>query len=87
MRIREEKHWSSCSVREMCIKYDLYTYGDNEEYSKMLDYVHYHDNPSNDDIYEVAKDIVNHCDPKDGYNIESVMYLLTKEAIESFYFI
>lgn len=89
MRIHEEKVWSLNKVRLMCINHNYYTCGDNEDYSKMLNFVSTHQ-PTKMNIYKVAKDIVKHSD-LEGYgqseteNIEGVMFDISAEAVSTHY--
>lgn len=52
---------TASDVRAMCIRYDFYTCGDNEDYSKMLDKCNT-DEATPELIEELACDIVNHSD-------------------------
>ena len=69
--------WSGMSVRQTCIKHDLYTCGDNENYEHMLNWVErlY---PNTENLYFIAEDIQKHS--KDQ-TITNVMYLLEKDAV------
>ena len=51
--------WSFHSVRDACIRNDLYTRGTCSEYDKMLDMVE-NTEPTVAALYEVAKDINDH---------------------------
>lgn len=79
--ITEEKQISSSSVRECCIKHDLYTSGSCREYDKML-------NMADENefslrlLYDLAKDITEHSEDQ---TITSVMFLLNKDAVNTFY--
>ena len=79
--IKITRKWSLGSVREACIKNDLYTCGDCEEYDHMLNWVGrlY---PSTENIYFIAKNIVDHS--KDQ-TISNVMFILEKDAINTFF--
>lgn len=89
VKISEEKRWDSDSVRNMCIKHNFYTHGSIGDYSKMLNYVDMK-KPTTTTIYIVAKDIVSHSDmdaynQTDAENIESVMFELYRECINTFF--
>lgn len=75
--ITTRRIWSSDSVRRACIRNDLYTRGDNEAYSSMLDYVSKSD-PSTENLYIVAKDIAEHSRPQP---ISNVMFILECGAV------
>lgn len=79
--IREEKYLYADRVRECCIKHNLYTGGDCEAYSKMLNFVSEHEyNLRN--LYKIAEDIAfNSVDQ----TVENVMYLLNRDAVETYY--
>ena len=82
-KIREIREWSSNSVRAMCIKHELYTRGDNEAYSKMLNYVNAHKEPTLEDMANVASDIIAHSDYEG--EMADMMFNLGNEAITAFY--
>ena len=75
--IAVNRRWSGMSVRQTCIKHDLYTCGDNENYEHMLNWVErlY---PNTENLYFIAEDIQKHS--KDQ-TITNVMYLLEKDAV------
>lgn len=79
--------WSYDSVRGCCMANDYYTNGDNEDYMKMLDYVHDHDEPTEADVYAVALDIVIHSTLESRYGcttdgaVEAVLFELYNRAI------
>lgn len=77
-KITTNRRWSAMSVRETCIKHDLYTCGDNEEYKHMLQSVARWPYPSIEDLYLIAKDVQKHS--KDQ-TITNVMFLLEKDAV------
>ena len=76
--ITSTRTWSPDSVRMTCIKNDLYTMGDNDEYAAMLDRVDQFPNPSDYGLYVVAKDIAEH---SKGQTVTNVMYILANSAI------
>lgn len=69
--------WSADSVRQSCIRNELYTCGDNDEYSAMLDYVRDND-PTDNNLLRVARDI---CEHSDGQTVTNIMYILYREAV------
>ena len=75
--IAVNRRWSGMSVRQTCIKHDLYTCGDNENYEHMLNWVErlY---PNTENLYFIAEDIQKHS--KDQ-TITNVIYLLEKDAV------
>lgn len=80
--IEVEDRWSSEDVRHLCIKHELYTEGDTRAYSKMLDMVD-ELTPTTANIYKVALDIAKHS--KDQPPVETVMFILKREAVMTFY--
>ena len=69
--------WSPSRVREACVANMLYTRGDNEDYSILLEWVGTV-SPTLGNLYLAAEDI---CEHSDGQSIENVMYILEKEAV------
>ena len=76
-KITINRQWSSSSVRAVCIENELYTRGDNEAYSHMLDCVNQF-YPDTENLYLIAQDIEAHS--KDQ-TITNIMYLLEKQAV------
>ena len=75
--ITRSRSWYSDRVRQACIRNELYTRGDNEAYSAMLDYVDSHD-PTTRAMYEVAKDILAHSREQ---TVTNIMFILESEAV------
>ncbi len=80
MKIIETRHWNSLDVRAMCIREDLYTLGDDEEYTAMLESVEDRSYPTLEDIYRVAEDIYRH---SAGQTVTNIMYMLANSVIKS----
>jgi len=85
---------TSWDVRDMCIRYDLYTRGDNEAYSKMLDKCNT-DHATPELLEEIAVDITNHSDTdkdfftQSGYDsvydaVTTALLCLVKTRLEYF---
>lgn len=81
-KIYEDKKWDSFDVQRVCIKHELYTRGTNDDFRKMLDFVH-KKNPTTRNIYLVAKDIWEHS--KTDSTIGHIMFLLSRDAVYCFY--
>ncbi len=77
--IVETVSWSYETVRECCIKNNLYTCGTVRQYDLMFQMVMAKENPELIDIYNVAKDIADHSEQ--DITATYVMYLLNKDAI------
>lgn len=75
--ITVNRQWSRYTVRQTCIKHDLYTCGDNEEYDHMLSWVE-RLCPNTENLYFIAEDIQKHS--KDQ-TVTNVMFLLEKDAV------
>lgn len=75
--IKTNRSWTRHTVRQTCIKHELYTCGDNEDYEHMLNWVSrlY---PNTENMYFIAEDIQKHS--KDQ-TITNVMFLLEKDAV------
>jgi len=75
--ITTRRSWSAGSVRAACIRHDLYTAGDTEDYDHMLSWVErlY---PNTDNLYFIAEDIKKHSDEQ---TITNVMFILEREAV------
>jgi len=75
--VSTNRFWDHTTVRAACIKNDLYTCGDNEEYSAMFDLVD-KTPPTTQGLYIIAKDIAEHSDYQ---TITNVMFILEREAV------
>ena len=80
-KIEVKEFWSRNSVRETCIRNQLYTRGSGESYANMLDVVERF-NPSPYRLYIVARDIVKHSEEQ---TITNVMFILPNEAVKRTY--
>ena len=76
-KIKENRSWTIESVRRMCIHNNLYTRGDNDAYSAMLNYVR-GKKPTVNSMYVVAKDI---CEHSEDQTVSNVMFMLANEAV------
>ena len=79
--------WSSDSIRTLCIKERWYTRGDNRDYCALLNFVG-RTAPEVENIKTVAEDICGHskdldCTKKE--DIESVMFMIRRYAVDTFY--
>ena len=79
--IQAKRIWSAGTVRATCIRENLYTGGDCDEYAEMLDFVDKHE-PSIDALYTVAKNINDHSHEQ---TISNIMYLLERSAVYTTY--
>ena len=85
LTFKERRTWSADRIRTMCINHMRYTRGDNEDYSRMLDFVRENE-PTIENIQRVAADIVKHSD-MDCYGldfdecVEGIMFDIANEAV------
>lgn len=88
-KIKLYRIWHAEDVRQFCMKNNYYTNGNNEEYTAMLNFVENND-PTPENIYEVARNILNHSsslgyefyrDDSTSEDILHVMYYLEKEVV------
>ena len=77
----ETKHWNIESVRRACIRNDLFTAGDCEEYDHMLNWVTrlY---PNTENIQYIAEIIDKY---SEGQDVPNIMYILANEAVVTTY--
>lgn len=76
--IEKTPNWTPSSVRAACIRNNLYTMGDCDEYSAMLDHVSKIPTPSDIGVWTIAKDIAEH---SENQTVSNVMYILANEAV------
>ena len=96
MRIRKKQYLSTTSVRSVCVRENLYTRGDNREYSAMFDMVQAENAKgqefSTESLYAIASNIAAHSDSESrqqtgsGYEnfIEQIMLCLYEKVQTSF---
>ena len=82
--IREEKKWWSSEIRNMCIENGWYTAGDIKAYSDMLEFVEEHE-PTTDNIFRVAADILEHTSPDEQQTIENIMFVIANDVVKTFF--
>ena len=71
------RKWTSDSIRCMCIDCRFYTRGDNRAYSAMLEKVSDIPYPTDEDVYEIAKDIEAHSTEQ---TVSNVMFHILNSA-------
>lgn len=81
MKIKENRVWNMYDVRTACIKNDLYTRGDNQDYEAMLNFVATH-KPTTDNIYKVACDIYEHSTDQ---TVSNIMFILANDCMNICY--
>ena len=75
--VTRKSWWTTNSVRECCIRNELYTCGDNDEYMSMLETVQ-NTEPTDNNLLAVARDI---CEHSANQTITNIMFLLNREAV------
>ena len=82
MKITETQRISMSDVRSMCIEYDWYTCGTNQQYDKMLRMVNALSDKqiiTADDLYPIASDILAHSNT--DHDVASIMWALGKKIV------
>ncbi|MGN1368453.1 MAG: hypothetical protein ACI4WX_06275 [Aristaeellaceae bacterium] len=85
MKIIERQHLSTCAVREMCIKNDLYTRGTNEQYEAMFGLVialYPKSIITADDLAPIAADILAHSNG--DWNLEDILCGLGNKIVRCY---
>lgn len=80
--IIERQHLSTCSVRAMCVKNNLYTRGTNEQYEAMFDMVialYPKSVITAEDLAPIAADILAHSNTEQ--DMESILYDLGNKIV------
>lgn len=81
--MKETRELNGGKVRAACIRYNLYTAGDCEEYDTMFDFIRTLTTATTDDLETVATDIKEHSDTK--YEIVDIMFILANECCTTFF--
>lgn len=81
--IMEEKVINANSVRNCCIKHNLYTMGTCRDYDFMLNFIDVQ-GYSLKNLFKIAEDICKHSEDQ---TVENVMFLLGKDAVTTFFHI
>ena len=69
-----ERMLSAMKTRDMCIKHELYTAGDNDDYKAMLDMC---GEPYSDElVIRVAEDIYKHSSNHEDVDLEIIIWML-----------
>ena len=77
--ITRERRWNVYTVHLLCVKYGLYTYGSNDEFEKLLEFVRTHE-PTDEAMYHAAIDIFQ-SSASGITTLENLLYLMEKEAV------
>ena len=71
-KIKVIRRWDMEDIMHMCINHNFYTRGDTRAYTKMLNYVKQKE-PTPEEIYIVAVDILDHTDENEDQSITNIM--------------
>lgn len=82
IHITETRRLSPADVRILCIQNELYTCSDNEAYDNMLTQCHKLTSCSPEELYLIAKDILDHS--KTDFTVTEIMYLLSTKVISTY---
>lgn len=74
---KETRKMTAYDLRRVCIEYNLFTHGTNEEYEKFLAMADV-ENITTDDLVNMAKEIEKHSVIMDGVCTEDIMYILNR---------
>ena len=88
-RIQKIHFWTPELVKNFCVDLGAYTCGCNAEYDEMLEYVTYHDPEEPQNVYIVARDILEHSSDELNANflVDDIMELLEMTAIRTNYIV
>ena len=83
-KIKETRTIDFEKVRAMCIKYDLYTCGTNEEYTNLLLNLCSNENEmTTEQLYKITEDILIHSDTEMEWS--SIMFNLANDCCYTFF--
>ena len=83
-KITAVRRWSMEDIVEMCIENNFYTQGDALAYSRMLQRVEVNE-PTPEEIYIVAVDILDHTDPNEDQTITNIMCIIENTVVRTIY--
>ena len=84
MKIKLKRMWDGYDVAEMCKNECYYKCGTITDYKGVINYVEEHPNPTDKDIYKVAKDILEHSSDKEE-PVTNIMFKLANKVIRYLY--
>ena len=74
---KETRKMTAYDLRRVCIEYNLFNRGTNEEYEKFLEMADV-ENITTNDLMNMAKEIEKHSFIMDGVCTEDIMYILNR---------
>lgn len=78
------RKWDAEGIRSMCVSHHFYMRGTVAQYTDMLNYVKEND-PTPENIYNVANDILNYTDPNEDQTVTNIMYIIENEVVRTSY--
>ncbi len=82
---KEIRTLSAYNLRELCIRQNWYTGGDNAEYEHLLyDLADNKTHLTTEDIIKIAEDSAAHSTLRDGYDIEGIAWEVNRACNVSF---
>lgn len=82
MKIREDRYITAMELRNLCVRNNWYTCGDNEEYAKLFQMAD-KENLTTDDLVALAKDIKEHSNTYD--EVPEICFQLADIAVSVFW--
>lgn len=83
-KITAVRQWSMEDIVSMCIENNFYTQGDALAYSRMLQRVEVME-PTPEEIYKTAVDILDHTDPNEDQTITNIMCIIENTVVRTTY--
>lgn len=80
---KEIRRIDAIKIRSLCIKYDWFSLGTDEQYNELLTYGFSHRDISTDDLVEMATLILKYSDTH--YSVPDIMYELNSECCCSYF--
>lgn len=83
-KVIEHAEWTAEEIRYLCLEEGYYTEGKVREYEEMLLFVD-HNDPTPENIYKVAKNILAHSDQEHKRSIEYLMRDISVDIVNRYY--
>lgn len=83
-KVIEHAVWTAEEIRYFCMEEGYYTEGNVRDYEEMLLFVD-HNDPTPENIYKVAKNILDHSDSEHERRIEYLMRDISVDLVNRYY--
>lgn len=83
-KVIEHAVWTAEEIRYFCMEEGYYTEGNVRDYEEMLLFVD-HNDPTPENIYKVAKNILDHSDSEHERRIEYMMRDISVDIVNRYY--